>query len=487
MDESLHPIEKKVLLFLGAANAPAGLKEIEQQTGLKDVEAMRAIQWLESKDYVNVAREEVEFVTLLDSKFKFAEREAIQDVVKKPKPVAKVDKVALTWLMKRRWAKIEKGNVQATPDGKKAAKAQASDETLFAFLKENKQVPLVELSDAQLDALKLLKKRPNVVKVEKKVGKEVSLTKAGQALAEAGLEIEDETSKLDKSMISSGKWKKVKLRKYDLKAPVPKVFPGKKHPMRIMIDKIRNIFLEMGFTEGKGPLVESAFWNFDALFQPQDHPARELADTFYLSKPAMIELPDKFVDEVKKVHENGGNTGSTGWGYKWDPEVAKQAILRTHTTSVSARHLSKVKPPAKIFCVGRVFRNETIDYKHLAEFHQVEGIVVDENASFKDLLGYLKEFYNRMGFEKIRFRPAYFPYTEMSVEPEVWFEEKGEWIELGGAGIFRPEVTEPFGIKSPVLAWGLGLERPIMLKLGLKDLRTFYQNDLGWLRNAPQI
>ena len=487
MDESLHPIEKKVLLFLGAANAPAGLKEIEQQTGLKDVEAMRAIQWLESKDYVNVAREEVEFVTLLDFKFKFAEREAIQDVVKKPKPVAKVDKVALTWLMKRRWAKIEKGNVQATPDGKKAAKAQASDETLFAFLKENKQVPLVELSDAQLDALKLLKKRPNVVKVEKKVGKEVSLTKAGQALAEAGLEIEDETSKLDKSMISSGKWKKVKLRKYDLKAPVPKVFPGKKHPMRIMIDKIRNIFLEMGFTEGKGPLVESAFWNFDALFQPQDHPARELADTFYLSKPAMIELPDKFVDEVKKVHENGGNTGSTGWGYKWDPEVAKQAILRTHTTSVSARHLSKVQPPAKIFCVGRVFRNETIDYKHLAEFHQVEGIVVDENASFKDLLGYLKEFYNRMGFEKIRFRPAYFPYTEMSVEPEVWFEEKGEWIELGGAGIFRPEVTEPFGIKCPVLAWGLGLERPIMLKLGLKDLRTFYQNDLGWLRNAPQI
>ena len=159
--------------------------------------------------------------------------------------------------------------------------------------------------------------------------------------------------------------------------------------------------------------------------------------------------------------------------------------MRTHTTSVSVRELSQLSQPAKRFCIGRVYRNETIDYKHLPEFMQVEGIVVDENVRFKDLLGYLKEFYLRLGFKKIRFNPSFFPYTEMSTEIEVYFEDKKEWLELGGSGIFRPEVTEPLGIKEPVLAWGLGFERPIILRLGLNDIRNFYyRNDLKMLREV---
>jgi phenylalanyl-tRNA synthetase alpha chain len=232
--------------------------------------------------------------------------------------------------------------------------------------------------------------------------------------------------------------------------------------------------------------VESSFWCFDALFQPQDHPARELADTFYMKNPAKTVLPKKIVPKVRSAHENG-TAGSSGWGYKWSEDVSRRPVLRTHTTAVSARRRSELTPPAKVFCVDRAFRNETLDYKHLMEFHQVEGIVVSEDVTFNHLLGYLKEFYQRLGFDKVRFRPAYFPYTEMSVEPEVWMPSRKSWIELGGAGMFRPEVTEPLGIECPVLAWGLGLERPAMLALEMDDMRTFYRNDADWLADAPGV
>jgi len=255
---------------------------------------------------------------------------------------------------------------------------------------------------------------------------------------------------------------------------------GKSHPLTRAISKMRRIFLEMGFEEMEGPLVESSFWNFDALFQPQDHPARELADTFYLEEELALPKDKSLVERVKKAHENG-------WGYKWDPAIAKKAILRTHTTCLSAKTLESIKDPInprKFFAIGRVFRNERTDFKHLAEFHQVEGIVAWNKATFQDLLGIFKEFYSKLGFEKIRFRPSYFPYTEPSLEIEVYYEPRKEWMEFGGAGMFRPEVTKPLKSAYPVLAWGLSLERPLMLMLGLNDIRSFYKNDLDLLENT---
>ncbi len=304
-------------------------------------------------------------------------------------------------------------------------------------------------------------------------------------LKRAERQLEEGVSSLTPELIKTGLWRKAKFKEYKVEAPGRKIYPGKMHILSFYIKNIRDIFFDLGFEEASGPLIESSFWNFDALFQPQDHPARDLADTFYMSIPKETKLPDKkLVSSVSEMHENGGH-GSKGWQYKWSIEMARQPILRTHTTAVSARMLSKIKPPAKIFCIGRVFRNETVDYKHLPEFTQIEGIVIDEDIGFPDLLGYLKEFYLRMGFKKIRFRPSYFPYTEMSVEPEVYFEERDTWLELGGAGIFRPEVTIPLGVDAPVLAWGLSLERPIMMKLGINDIRNFYyRNDLNILRNA---
>lgn len=250
---------------------------------------------------------------------------------------------------------------------------------------------------------------------------------------------------------------------------------GKSHPITKITRRMKSIMSELGFQEMEGSIIESSFWNFDALFQPQDHPARELADTFYLDHKSP--LPDKkLVERVAKAHEDG-------WKYNWDPKEAQKSVLRTHTTCLSARTLAslKDKKPRKFFAIGRVFRNEATDYSHLAEFHQVEGIIAWDKAKFTDLLGILKEFYGKLGFEKIRFRPSFFPYTEPSLEIEVYFEEKKQWLELGGAGIFRPEVSIPLAGVYPVLAWGLSLERPLMLALELDDIRTFYKNDADFL------
>lgn len=264
----------------------------------------------------------------------------------------------------------------------------------------------------------------------------------------------------------------------DLNVEAADAMMGRPHPLSRFTERIRDIMAELGFEEMEGEIIQSAFWNFDALFQPQDHPARELADTFYIEKRS--ELPsDDIVKRVAKAHEKG-------WKKKWQKEIAEKTVLRTHTTALSARYLGMIndKKPKKYFAIGRVFRNEATDYKHLAEFHQIEGIIVWEKATFRDLLGILKEFYRKLGFEKIRFRPSYFPYTEPSLEIEVFYEDRKQWMELGGAGMFRPEVSIPLCGVYPVLAWGLSLERPLMLSLGMSDIRDFYKNDLMFLKNS---
>ena len=234
----------------------------------------------------------------------------------------------------------------------------------------------------------------------------------------------------------------------------------------------------MGFKEMRGNLIQTSFWNFDALFVPQDHPAREMQDTFFVAGKKPIEMRE-FIEKVKKSHEEN-------WKYKWNLRDAEKLVLRTHTTVLSALTLANLKKeniPGKYFAVGKNFRNEAIDWSHLFELIQVEGIVVDEDANFRNLIGYLKEFFKKMGFEKIRVRPAYFPYTSCSAEIDVYHPIKKKWIELGGSGIFRPEVTKPLlGKEIPVLAWGLGLERNIMSYFDIKDIRELYKNDLKQLK-----
>ena len=328
-------------------------------------------------------------------------------------------------------------------------------------------------------------KRPGIVDV-----KEIreSYIEPGVELDAVYKELGEEISSLTPEIIVSGVWKGREFKKYDLNERVYIAFPAKLHPMHELIKEIREIFLSMGFTEATGPLVELAFINFDMLFQPQDHPARDMQDTFYLKRPkyGVIEYPDDLVERIRLTHEAGWETGSRGWGGHWDVNEARKLLLRTHTTSVSVRKVYELgEREAKIFSIGRVFRNETVDYKHLAEFMQVDGIVISRRGNVRELMGIISEFYRRLGFEDVRFWPSYFPYTEPSLQPSIYVKKWGKWLELGGAGIFRPEVTYPLGVKWPVLAWGLGIERILMIKYDLDDIRTIYENNLGWLRHIP--
>jgi phenylalanyl-tRNA synthetase alpha chain len=271
-----------------------------------------------------------------------------------------------------------------------------------------------------------------------------------------------------------------------LTSQVPSIYGGKRHFVNQARDYGKSIWLEMGFKEMKGCFVETGFWNFDALFTAQDHPVREMQDTFFI-KDLKGNLPEKeIVNRIKKAHE-GGIDGSQGWQQEWNEEAASKVLLRTHTTCLSARKLLEIGKknefPAKYFALGKCFRNETVDWSHGFEFNQSEGIVVDENANFRQLLGYLKQFYKKMGYDKIRIRPGYFAYTEPSLEIDAFHPIRKKWVELGGAGMFRPEVTIPmFGRHIPVLAWGPGFDRMIMEFYEIKDLREMYKNDITKLR-----
>jgi len=281
-------------------------------------------------------------------------------------------------------------------------------------------------------------------------------------------------------------WEAAEFRRFDVTLPSATPRMGRTHPMQALIERIRTIFLEMGFSELVDDYVQTAGWNMDALFIPQDHPAREMQDTFYLDNPASLPIEQEHLDQWRAIHEHGGDTGSRGWGGSFSDDIARRGLLRTHTTVNTIQHLAKhPTTPCRVFSVDRVFRKEAIDRTHLPEFHQIEGIIMEEGADLPMLVTTLRTFYAKMGYPEVRVRPAYFPYTEPSLEVEVRW--RGKWLELGGAGIFRPEVTEPLGCMAPVCAWGMGLERLAMLVLGLDDIRQLYISDLAWLRDQPML
>lgn len=385
----------------------------------------------------------------------------------------KIIGIATGWVRKKKWASIEHGNIIPINNAE-----VGQDEKILELLNKNENIEPFDKN-----VMNTLIKRGLVDKNEEKT-RTISITEAGKNLVSSGITLEEEITQITSEMLKNGEWKGKKFRPYNIHAPAKPIYGAKIHPYQVLINQMRQIFLEMGFTEIKGDIVQCSFWNFDALFQPQDHPAREMQDTFHLDTTS--ELPVQYKDKVCAMHEHGGELNSKGWGGKWSEEIAVKNVLRTHTTSVTIKYLAdrSSQPPIKAFSIDRAYRRETIDPTHTPEFEQLEGVVMDEGMTFAHLLGLLSEFYHRIGFKDVRFRPGYFPYTEPSVEPEVYVEELG-WVELGGAGVFRKEVTEPLGIKYPVLAWGLGVSRLAMLKLNLTDLRELYQSDLGWLRKTP--
>uniref|UniRef100_A0A2P2I4I7 phenylalanine--tRNA ligase n=1 Tax=Hirondellea gigas TaxID=1518452 RepID=A0A2P2I4I7_9CRUS len=291
--------------------------------------------------------------------------------------------------------------------------------------------------------------------------------------------ISKQDAQLTKEMIESGQWRNKTFKPFNFRSKGKQdVRPGHLHPLMQLRSEFRQIFLEMGFSEmPTNSYVESAFWNFDALFQPQQHPARDAHDTFYVKTPGRaISVPQEYMQRVREVHSNGGY-GSSGYRYPWSEEEAHKNLLRTHTTAVSARMLHKLAQdgfkPAKYFSIDRVFRNETLDATHLAEFQQIEGVVADYNLSVKHLIGMFTAFYEKIGIKKLRFKSTYNPYTEPSMEIYSYHDGLGKWVEVGNSGLFRPEMLRPMGLPEnvSVLGWGLSLERPAMIMFGINNIR----------------
>ena len=283
-------------------------------------------------------------------------------------------------------------------------------------------------------------------------------------------------------MIQKGTWRTQEFKDYNFKALGVPPASGHLHPLLKVRTQFRKIFTGMGFEEmSTNNYVESSFWNFDALFQPQQHPARDAHDTFFLTQPSTTTtgVPEDYLQRVKDVHQNGGY-GSLGYGYSWKLAESQKNLLRTHTTAVSSRMIYKLAQdgfkPAKYFSIDRVFRNEAIDRTHLAEFHQVEGLICDKGLTLGDLIGVLNQFFSRLGLPTLRFKPAYNPYTEPSMEIFSYSEQLNKWMEVGNSGMFRPEMLRPMGMPEDVnvIAWGLSLERPTMILYGIDNIRDLF-------------
>jgi phenylalanyl-tRNA synthetase alpha chain len=398
---------------------------------------------------------------------------------------------ALRWLKERGWAEKQGQDLVLL---RPVSSDPEPDERLLAVL-EGGRVAFAEVLAAEglpVDSARaLLLPRKGFLVARPRTIRRVLLTPEGEALLAEGVSGRRSVNRLTPEMLSDGSWKDVDFTAYDVTLPARRVYPGKEHPFQRTLDRVRRVFFEMGFEEVASPWVESSFWDFDALFQPQDHPARDMQDTFYVARPSRCRLPDPaLVERVRATHENGGATGSTGWQYDWNPELAHKPVLRTHTTAATIRalarhHAVKGRAPGKYFVIGPVFRRETADYKHLPVFHQVDGIIVDPKASLATLIGTLTAFYQKMGFPRVRVVPSFFPYTEPSAEVHLYLERRGDWVEMGGSGIFRPEVTRPQGIEDRVLAWGLGLDRLAMMLYEASSLQDLFYATMPWLREEP--
>lgn len=503
--EGLAPHEKKVLLALQRPEGKAEVTDIAQRAGVDQATVMRAALALTQHGLVEMREKKFSRAVLTQEGWEYAREglperrmlaalasrgpELVDDVAARAALKGERVQIALAWLRRKGWAEFlkrdDKTVLAITGQGKAAISQKFSDDVLLEQLAAREHRVDEIPADLREDLNTLVERK--LVGIEEKARRELELTEIGNQALALGVELVEEVSELTHELLVSGRWREVRLRHYDVVAPGAPVHPGKIHPQQQIIDELREILLEMGFVEIRSNLVESEFWNFDALFQAQDHPAREIHDSLSLSKPERTKLPSPaLVKRVAAAHERGV-AGSTGWGYKFNVEVSRRPVLCSQTTAATVRYLaSHPEPPVKVFCIDRVYRHEKIDYKHLAEFYQAEGIVMDPKLTLRDMLGYLKQVMVKLGLPKVRFRPGYFPYTEPSVEADAYFPEKREWLEVLGAGMFRPELLHPLGIRYPVLAWGIGFSRLAMIRLGIEDIRNLFNNDLEWLR-APRM
>jgi phenylalanyl-tRNA synthetase alpha chain len=497
---NLRTHELRILSVLEKLNGKVSVEQLTSEAELSDAAVMRAALTLQGRDFAKIYAK-LETIIKLNAEGKFhadnglPERRLFKAVIalggkaslSNTASKAGLDEqfvqIALGWILRKKWATYDS---KTTTLQAASAPREESDEKLLRYLRSCKEhATLSELSQELQVAVSTLKKR-QLLTSEDKTRRVLEITAMGKRAAHEGAKATKEVTQLTPELIITGKWRTAKLQKYNIEAPVAKTWAGKKHPYLSFLEEVKTKLVTLGFKEMAGTNVETAFFNFDALYTPQDHPARETFGIYFVKDPKFgdVSTYKTAVENVKATHENGWHTGSSGWGYKYSMQEAKRLILRGHGTCLSARTLlsQNLEIPSRYFSIARCYRPEVVDKTHLSEFNQIEGIVVDEKLTLKDLLGVLEKFALEIaGADKVCFKPDYFPFTEPSVELSAYKEGYG-WIEFGGSGIFRPEVTLPLGIEVPVIAWGLGVDRLFMMRADVDDIRDIFSPSLDWLR-----
>ncbi|PSQ22223.1 phenylalanine--tRNA ligase subunit alpha [Halobacteriales archaeon QS_9_67_15] len=399
--------------------------------------------------------------------------------------------IALSNFARKGMGTIDGGTIRVDPDFDLEADAERA---LLEVLRGDEGE--LDPDTAEETAVESLKRRGLLDELDFTV-REVELTDEGVTALMEGVEVTETVGQVTPELLTSGEWAEVEFAEYNVEADAETVHGGRPHPLREMSERVTDVLVGMGFEEMQGPHVDADFYINDCLFMPQDHPARNHWDRFALEEPARMnreDIPEDLVEAVENAHRNGVGPDGEGYHSPWDEDFARALALRGHTTNLSVRHLAglaegDLEPPQRYFSVEKAYRNDTLDATHLLEFFQIEGWVMAEDISVRDLMGTFTEFYEQFGITDIEFKPHYNPYTEPSFELFGRHPNTGDLIEIGNSGIFRPEMLEPLGVEADVMAWGLALERLFMLATGAEDIRDVHGTlvDLEFLRSEEVV
>lgn len=505
--KNLHPLEIKVLLKYSGKDELTSEK-LQNELDYKEGHANQAFSWLSGKELLkeirrtphtyfeitDMGRSMAKTGTVEERMVKFLKDNGAHTMPEIAAGVALEQKdvgSAFGPLVKEGVLKMNaEKKVEYTGAALPSRITITSELIKKACAAENGQLNKEDLSAEEIDAMNgLAKKRGAADSPFKIIERETVFYKLAEGfdkvvdeLKKAGI-TGNEIGEITPKMLATGDWKNGTFRGYNIAIPPARIIPGRTNPYVQFLESVKDKLVSLGFQEFDGPLVETEFWNGDALFMPQFHAARDIHDVYRLKNPThakMIEEP--YLSNVKAVHQNGGNTGSRGWNYTFDNEFTRRLILRSQGTVLSAHQLHKAEVPGKYFGIARCFRYDKVDATHLSDFYQTEGIIAGNDVTLRDLLGMLKMFATEIaGATEVKYVPGYFPFTEPSIEVHIKHPVLG-WFELGGSGIFRPEVTKAMGLDCPVLAWGIGIDRMALMALGLNDLRQLFCEDIEQVR-----
>ena len=513
--KNLHPLEVKVALGY-TADDELTVERVERELGLKAGNGNQALSWLAAKELIAEKRREARvFYELTDLGRQWLEKGSpeerllelaraapalsLPEAAEKLHIAPKDAGAAFGNLSKRGALRLDEEKRLVFVDGASASASAGADyvAALRGLLEKGGRGTLdhAELSGEEARLIGTVAKKRGAADAAFRLVERETVVWAftgawgalTRALKEAGI-CGDEIGTLSAEMLERGSWKGKRFRPYDVRVPPARLDVGRTNAYMQFLERTKDKLVSLGFEEFDGPLVETEFWNCDALFMPQFHSARDIHDVYHIAEPAAAaSIDEPWLSNVAAAHENGGATGSRGWNYAFDRSMTRRLILRSQGTAMSAKTLPRAKIPGKYFGMLRCFRYDKVDATHLSDFYQTEGIVLGEEVNLRTLLGMLEMFAVEVaGAKEVKYVPGYFPFTEPSIEVHIKHPDLG-WFELGGSGIFRPEVTESLGVTVPVAAWGIGIDRMALMALGLRDLRDLFSYDIESVRTRRSV